>query len=63
VVIDSTGLKVSYRCEWLRDKWHVDRGWIKGHMPVEVGSGILVGEVQPLAARAQDIHGIRKVLL
>ena len=45
VAIDSTGLKVSNRGEWLRDKWHVHRGWIKAHVAVEVVSGSVVGLV------------------
>lgn len=45
VATDSTGLKVSNRGEWLRDKWHVHRGWIKAHVAVEVGSGSVVGVV------------------
>ncbi len=40
---DSTGIKVSNRGEWLREKWHVHRGWIKAHIAVEVGSGAVVG--------------------
>lgn len=40
---DSTGIKVSNRGEWLREKWHVHRGWIKTHIAVEVGSGAIVG--------------------
>ncbi len=36
LAIDSTGIKVSDRGEWMREKWHVHRGWIKVHMAVEV---------------------------
>jgi len=43
LAIDSTGIKVSDRGEWMREKWHVHRGWIKVHMAVEVGSGAIVG--------------------
>ncbi len=45
IAIDSTGLQVSSRGEWLRDKWHVHRGWVKAHVAVEVGSGSVVGVV------------------
>jgi len=27
--IDSTGIKVTNRGEWMREKWQVRRGWIK----------------------------------
>ncbi|MGQ9587912.1 MAG: IS5 family transposase [Thermoplasmata archaeon] len=40
---DSTGIKISNRGEWLGEKWHVHRGWIKAHIAVEVGSGAIVG--------------------
>lgn len=41
--VDSTGVKVSNRGEWLREKWHVHRGWVKVHVAVEVRSGAVVG--------------------
>jgi len=43
VAVDSTGIKVTDRGEWMRERWHVHRGWIKVHMAVEVGSGSIVG--------------------
>jgi hypothetical protein len=43
LAVDSTGIKVSDRGEWMREKWHVHRGWIKVHMCVEVRSGAIVG--------------------
>ena len=45
LAVDSTGIKVSDRGEWMREKWHVHRGWIKVHMCVEVKSGSIVGLV------------------
>lgn len=41
--VDSTGVKVSNRGEWLREKWHIHRGWVKVHVAVEVRSGAIVG--------------------
>ena len=43
IAVDSTGLKVSNRGEWLREMWHVHRGWVKVHAAVEVTSGAVVG--------------------
>ncbi len=40
---DSTGIKISNRGEWLREKWHIQKGWIKAHIAVEVRSGAIVG--------------------
>jgi IS5 family transposase len=45
LAVDSTGIKVTDRGEWMREKWHVHRGWIKVHMCVEVTSGAIVGLV------------------
>jgi hypothetical protein len=45
LAVDSTGIKVSDRGEWMREKWHVHRGWIKVHMCVEVRTGSIVGLV------------------
>lgn len=36
VALDSTGMKVSNRGEWMREKWKVHRGWIKVHVAVDV---------------------------
>jgi len=36
VAIDSTGMKVSSRGEWIRHKWKVKKGWIKVHVAVDV---------------------------
>jgi len=36
VAIDSTGMKVSSRGEWMRHKWKVKKGWVKVHVAVDV---------------------------
>ena len=39
VAIDSTGIKVTNRGEWMRDKWHIKRkGYLKIHIAVDVKS-------------------------
>jgi len=35
VAIDSTGIKVTNRGEWMREKWRVHRGWIKVHVVID----------------------------
>lgn len=35
VAVDSTGVKVTNRGEWMREKWRVHRGWIKVHVVVD----------------------------
>src|SRR5712691_8368529 len=39
IAVDSTGIKVSNRGEWIRQKWSVKRGFIKFHVAVDVRTG------------------------
>jgi hypothetical protein len=39
IAVDSTGIKVSNRGEWIRQKWAVKRGFIKAHLAVDVRTG------------------------
>ncbi len=43
VAVDSTGIKVTNRGEWMREMWRVHRGWIKAHIIVDVKSKDLLG--------------------
>jgi IS5 family transposase len=36
IAIDSTGLKVTNRGEWIRHKWNVKRGYLKIHVAVDI---------------------------
>ncbi len=36
IVIDSTGVKVTNRGEWIRHKWKVKRGYLKIHVAVDI---------------------------
>ena len=36
IAIDSTGLKVTNRGEWIRHKWNVKRGYLKIHIAVDI---------------------------
>ncbi|MDO9326753.1 MAG: IS5 family transposase [Methanoregula sp.] len=35
VAIDSTGIKVTNRGEWMREKWRIHQGWIKVHVVID----------------------------
>jgi Transposase DDE domain len=35
IALDSTGIKVANRGEWMRRKWHVRKGYLKIHVAVE----------------------------
>jgi hypothetical protein len=43
VAVDSTGIKVSNRGEWMREKWKVRRGWIKVHVMIDVETNEILG--------------------
>ena len=36
IAIDSTGIKVTNRGEWIRHKWNVNRGYLKIHVAVDI---------------------------
>jgi len=36
IAVDSSGIKVTNRGEWIREKWKIHRGWIKVHIAVDV---------------------------
>ena len=35
---DSTGIKVTNRGEWMREKWKIRRGWLKVHAMIDVST-------------------------
>ena len=42
IAVDSTGIKVANRGEWMRDKWNRRRGFLKIHLGVDVTSKKIV---------------------
>ena len=36
IALDSTGIKVANRGEWIRHKWHVRKGYLKIHVAVDM---------------------------
>ena len=36
IAVDSTGIKVTNRGEWIRHKWNVKRGYLKIHVAVDI---------------------------
>jgi hypothetical protein len=43
IAVDSTGIKVTNRGEWMREKWQVRRGWIKVHAMFDVETNQILG--------------------
>ena len=74
VAVDSTGIKVTNRGEWMREKWKVHRGWIKIHIMIDVETNSILaieatdeetsdGEMfVPLLDQAEDICGEGNIL-
>ena len=42
IAVDTTGIKVSNRGEWIRQKWAVKRGFIKVHLAVDTKTGKII---------------------
>jgi hypothetical protein len=53
IALDSTGIKVANRGEWIRDKWHVRRGCLKIHV---VAVDIKKKKVVSLEVTSEEVH-------
>jgi transposase len=70
IAVDSTGIKVSNRGEWIRKKWKVKRGFIKVHIAVDTKTKQIlaievtredVGDGRMLGRLVKDSAGIADV--
>lgn len=43
VAVDSTGIKVTRRGVWMREKWRIRRGWIKVHAMIDTETNQILG--------------------
>ncbi len=53
IAVDSTGITVTNRGEWMREKWKVRHGWIKIHTMIDVESNQVLG-LESTDESAQD---------
>ena len=53
IALDSTGIKVANRGEWIRDKWHVRRGYLKIHV---VAVDIKKKKVVSLEVTSEEVY-------
>ena len=53
IALDSTGIKVANRGEWIHDKWHVRRGYLKIHL---VAVDIKKKKVVSLEVTSEEVH-------
>jgi hypothetical protein len=52
IAIDSTGVKVTNREEWIRHKWDVKRGYLKIHIAI----GIMKKRILSLQVTSEQVH-------
>ena len=53
IAIDSTGIKVTNRGEWIRHKWKVKRGYLKIHIAVDIKRK----KILSLDVTSEQVHG------
>ena len=53
IAIDSTGIKVSNRGEWMRHKWHIRR---KGYLKIHVAVDIRKKKILSLEVTSEEVH-------
>jgi IS5 family transposase len=52
IALDSTGIKVANRGEWMRHKWHVRKGYLKIHITVDIKNKRILS----LEVTSEEIH-------
>jgi hypothetical protein len=52
ISVDSTGIKVANRGEWMRHKWHVRRGYLKIHVAVDIKNKKIIS----LEVTSEEVH-------
>ena len=52
IELNMTGIKVANRCEWIRHKWHVRRGYLKIHVTVNIKNKKIIS----LGVTSEDMH-------
>ena len=52
IALDSTGLKVANRGEWMRHKWHVRKGYLKIHITVDIKKKRILS----LEVTSEEVH-------
>ncbi len=58
IALDSTGIKVANRGEWMRDKWHVRKGYLKIHIAVDIRKKRILS----LEVTSEEVYDDGKVL-
>jgi IS5 family transposase len=52
IALDSTGIKVANRGEWIRHKWHVRKGYLKIHVAVDIKNKKIIS----VEVTSEEVH-------
>jgi IS5 family transposase len=55
IALDSTGIKVTNRGDWIRHKWHVRKGYLKIHVAVDIKRKRILS----LEVTSEEVHDCR----
>ncbi|MFZ0512276.1 MAG: transposase [Candidatus Nitrosopolaris sp.] len=61
ITLDSTGIKVANRGEWIRNKWNVGRGYLKIHVAVDIRTKKIVS-IQVTSEEVHDGKVLKKLV-
>ena len=59
IAIDSTGIKVANRGQWLRDKWNMRK---KGYLKIHIAANVKTKEILSLEVTDEKVHDDAKVM-
>ena len=62
IALDSTGIKVANRGEWIRHKWHVRKGYLKIHVAVDIKKRKRILSLEVTGEEVHDGMMLRKLV-
>ena len=62
IALDSTGIKVANRGEWIRHKWHVRKGYLKIHVAVDIKKRKRILSLEVTSEEVNDGMMLRKLV-
>ncbi len=61
IVIDSTGIKITNRGQWMTDKWDTQSKSKKGYLTIHVAVNIKTKEIFALEVTDEKVHDVREM--
>jgi hypothetical protein len=56
IAIDSTGVKVTNRGQWMRDKWHIKNNNKKGYLKIHIAVNIKSKKILSMKVTDEHVH-------